>query len=115
MQINGTDLIIVTTVSPYAQIAMMVSYMKHLWPDLVEEKVETNTSTKSSDPYKIPLESFVYRDQAIKDSWDRNGGTDENAEGMVQIIADPGFCTIVHECRLDSEEIRNNFMGNTQF
>jgi hypothetical protein len=82
--IGGQDIILKTRLDPQVAREVLVRISRHIWPNQVEEPI-----------VDIPHAVFVYRDQKSKDSWDKDGVTEENDEQMMQFICRHEQVTIV--------------------
>jgi len=79
--IGGQDIILKTRLEPQVAREVLVRISHFIWPDQVEEPDGDDV--------------FVYKDQKAKDSWDKDGVTEENDEQMMQFICRHEQVTIV--------------------
>ncbi len=102
MDISGTDTILKNPWPIGAKKSVTTSYLKAKWLNMVMETVEGED------------EIFFYEDQNAKDSWNKHGRTEENAEKMVHLIAKSDYITLVHE-HLNIKEVESKFStGNNE-
>ena len=91
MDIGGKDIVFEGTFNlSTAENIVEIFYI--LWPNAVVE-----TETDNEDSVEFPIEWFIYKDQAAKDSWDEDGRSEENHDKMVYLIVSEHTVTFVLE------------------
>lgn len=73
---------------------LILGRVRRLWPRGLYQDADQDEVHGLDDPLVAvrggrSLDFFVYRDRASFDSWERDGGTPENLETMLQFVVSP--------------------------
>jgi hypothetical protein len=106
MMIGGSDLVL--EVPPRVPAAeLIIARMRHFWPEALFQDAESDVAHPIQDPWtglygSASREFFIYRDRPSFESWQAEGGTDENLDRMLSFLigndaaaGSPGQVTVV--------------------
>jgi hypothetical protein len=84
--IGGDDVVLSSNLTPQEAVRSLIVAAQRMWPKSVVEYCSDREGL---------VEALVYQDSAAKDSWDRDGVTEENDPKMLHLLASEGRATIV--------------------